>query len=211
MSSKFLKVIFAAVVSIGLIGQANAISISYFEEGEHYTDANGNLWEYLGAFDVGAGLQYIDVNSNGIYDAADGDQFPTPLNALEAAVSLGFGSLDELAISAFVFDAFNGVITEEEFAFFETLFGGDIVEVNFMSWYDGFVGSLDLLAQDIEADKNGDGKYTSGTDRSAYVKDRSVIGDYTNYVFKSVSVPEPSTFAIFALALFVLGARRLKS
>lgn len=209
MSSKFLKVIFAVVMSVGMVAQSNAIVISYFEEGEHYTDANGNLWEYLGAFDVGAGPQYIDVNNNGIEDA--GDQFPTPLNGLETAVSLGFGSLEELAISAFTFDVLNGVITKEEFAFYEGLFGADIVEVNFMSWYDGFLGPLELLAQDILADINGDGKYTSGTDRSAFVQDRSIVGDNTNYVFKSVSVPAPSAFAIFVLALCGLGARRLKA
>jgi hypothetical protein len=208
MTGKFLKTISAVVLSIGLVGQSFAISIAYFEEGTNYKDASGNLWEYVGAFDVGAGPQYIDVNNNGIEDA--GDQFPTPLNGLQAAVSLGFGNLEDLAISAFVFDVGNGVVTAEEFQFIESTFNTDIVEVNFTSWYDGFGAALRILDQDVLADKNGNGKYIFGTDNSAYVKDRSDIGDYTNYVFKIFSVPEPSTLAILALVLCGFGVRLVK-
>lgn len=208
MSGKFIKSILAIGLSMGLVGQSYGISIAYFEEGKNYTDANGKLWEYVGAFDVGAGPHYIDVNNNGIEDA--GDQFPTPLNGLQAAEFLGFGNLDDLAISAFVFDVGNGVVTSEEFEFIESNFNIDIIEVNFTSWYDGFGAALRILDQAVLADKNGNGKYTFGTDNSAYVKDRSDIGDYTNYVFKSISVPESSTLAIFALALCGLGVRLVK-
>jgi hypothetical protein len=211
MSGKFLRVIFATILSVGLIGQVNAITIPYFVEGENYSDENGNLWEFVGAFDVGAGPQYIDVNNNGIEDI--GDQFPTPLNGLQAAVSLGFGNSEDLAISAFEFDVGNGVIGADEFAdqrAFAALFSVSIAEVNFTSWYDGFTSAMRLLSQDILADTNGNGKYTLGSDNSAYVKDRSDVGDYTNYVFKSVSVSAPFTFGIFALALCGVGACRLR-
>jgi hypothetical protein len=208
MSRAFIKIVFAAVLSTTLMGQACAITIPYFVEGESYTDESGNLWEFLGSFDVGSGPQYIDANNNGIEDA--GDVFPLPLNGLQAAFSLGFGDVEDLAISAFDFDVGNGPLTSEEFAEVESTFNIDIVEVNFSSWYDGFSSAMRILSQDVLADKNGNGKYTFGTDNSAYVKDRSDVGDYTNYVFKSVKVSTPSTLLILALTLCGLWARQIK-
>ncbi|GAC20947.1 PEP-CTERM sorting domain-containing protein [Paraglaciecola arctica] len=199
MSSKFLKVIFAAVMSIGLIGQVNASTIYYFEDGQNYTDADGKLWEYLGAFDVSDGPLFSTA--------------PTPLNGLETAVHLGFGDIEDLAISAFSFDVGNGLLTDSEFAIEQAdaaSVGISIFEVNFKSWYDGFGSSVSLFGQGIKADADNDGKYTFGTDKSAFVHDRARSGEYINYVFKTVSVPEPSTFAIFLLALCGLGARLAK-
>jgi hypothetical protein len=42
------------------------------------------------------------------------------------------------------------------------------------------------------------------------VNDRAVLNYNLNYVFKAVEVPEPSTLAIFALALCGLGVRCFK-
>ncbi|MGS2721167.1 PEP-CTERM sorting domain-containing protein [Paraglaciecola aestuariivivens] len=208
MSNKITKFITVITIAVGMAGQASATPILYFQNGQNYSDGQGNLWEFLGSFDLGAGEEFIDLNNNGIEDA--GDNFPTPLNGLQAAAFLGFGNIQDLAISAFHFDVGNGAISAQEFEFFESMSASGIVEVNFMAWYDGFEQAIKIDAQGLDADKNNDGKYQPGDDRSAYVKDRSDIGDYTNYVFKRVDVPEPSTLAIFAIAIGGLAFRSFR-
>lgn len=206
MSSKFLKVIFAAVMSIGLIGQANAVTISYFEEGQNYTDADGKLWEYLGFFDLDDGPDARDGFGNLLK--------PISFNGLGAALEL-FGatgdSLEDFALSAFLFDTTqNGVISDDEISILNA-FDPDHADVNHMSWYDTFNSTpgLHVASESINTKVGAQGYFENG-DISAYVDDRALAGFNLNYVFRTVAVPEPSTLAIFALALLVLGARKLR-
>ncbi|MBU3003892.1 PEP-CTERM sorting domain-containing protein [Paraglaciecola arctica] len=192
MSSKFLKVIFAVVLSIGMFGQANAGLIV----GENYLDSDNLIWEYVGSYDMINGPSWPSDS-------------PAPYNGLEAAIASGVTNLPlaDIAIAAFDFD-FD----------FDLVSTGDQL-VNHMAWYDGAGVAISMYSEDILADGNGDGFYTQGvfangqTDRSAWVNDRVFFaGDYVNHVFKRVSVSEPATLAIFALAMIGLGGvRRLKN
>jgi len=198
MSSKFLKIIFAAVLSSCLFSQAHANLVV----GTNYTDSDNLIWEYVGSYDMFDGPLWSGVSSSDPSDNA------TPYNGLEAAIAAGVtsGPLADIAIAAFDinFD-------------FDSISAGDQI-VNHMAWYDGAGTAITMFDEDIIADGNGDGLYTQGifsngeTDRSAWVDDRIFFSDeYVNYVFKRVSVPEPTTLAIIVLALCGLGARRLKS
>ena len=201
MSSKFLKIIIATLLSVGLIGQASAALIL----GENYTDDNNVLWSYVGKYDLVKGPAWDGADSN--IKTANA----TPYNGLEAAVAAGIvsGPLEDIAIAAF--DRF--------FQTFElpNVNAGDQI-VTHTAWYDGSQSAIKMFAENIIADGDEDGFYTQGvftngsTDRSAWVLDRGGNeGQYMNYVFKRVSVPEPSTFAIFVLALCGLAVRRRKS
>ena len=198
MSSKFFKIIFAAVLSIGLVGQANATGI-FFQKGLNYSDGK-DLWEYVDYYDMfnGKGWKGVDGEGGSIEDN------PMPYNGLEAAIELGIvsGPPADIAISAFDQNGPDGL-------------------VNHMAWYDGDGAAIAMFEEDIVADGNADGHYTKNgdaifdvdkTDLSAYVNDRvGSGGQYINYVFKRVKeVPEPSTIAIFALALCGLAVRRIK-
>jgi hypothetical protein len=205
MSGRFFKIICAAVLSIGLVGQANAVYIPYepyFVIGENYTDADGKLWEYIDFFDL--------------YDGPDGSSDPALYNGLEAALEL-FGntgdSLKDFALSAFNIDTSSiGEITMEEIASLTSNDTGH-ADVNHKAWYDAFGtnGGLVIKSESSVANVDGDpDKYDVVGDISAYVKDRAIAEKNLNYVFKAVEVPEPSTLAIFALALLGLGARKFK-
>jgi hypothetical protein len=209
MSNKFFKVIYAIVLSIGLVGQANA-SVIYFEEGTNYSDFDGNFWEYIGFFDL-----------SNLSQLAPDDQ--KPLTGLEAALALFPAAGDtvaDFAISAFLIDSiidnptFNpsggvGAITAAEILLEMQNSGNDYADVTHSAWYDTYLGSLSIKSEDTPADVDGDSIYSNG-DSSALVNDRSGAG-LLNYVFvKAIDVPEPSTLAIFALALCALGARKFK-
>jgi hypothetical protein len=215
MSNKFFKVIFAAVLSIGLVGQANAVPIlsePYFVIGENYTDADGKLWEYI---------DFFDLDFHG-FDARDESGFLTPqlYNGLEAALEfLGVGgdSLQDYALSAFDIDTNQSKkITSAEIGYIAGL-DPDHADVNHMAWYDTFGGSvgLTILGESVTTNLGGDtpnrtNNYDADGDISAFVNDRAVLNYNLNYVFKAVEVPEPSTLAIFALALCGLGVRCFK-
>lgn len=194
MSSKFLKILFAAVLSAGLVSQSNAALLV----GQILLDSAGNNWAYVGKFKVSDGPFWNDVNNCN----PDADPNFDPDNS---ACLQGYAK------------ALNGVQAAEEV--FGLLLSGQYAtstvssRVNRLAWYDvATQGNLlpqeaddSLLTIEIDAPN---GLYDSEGDLSAYVYDRGL--DKLNYVFRSASVPVPSTIALFALALFGLGARKLK-
>jgi hypothetical protein len=196
MSSKFLKVIFAVVMSIGLVGQANAIFLS-LAKGTMVDDidyiTNGIQWEYVGSYNLTDGPWYDDQNRDG--NRVD---LAIALNGIEAAELLFSG---ELKIS-------------EIFALSTVL-----KNVDGLAFYDGF-GQFGLTANPLDdsyiADRAGAvGVYDADGDVSAYIKDKTALNStiqVINHVFKrsTVDVPAPSTLAIFVLALLGLGVRQLK-
>ena len=212
MSRKFFKIIFAAVLSIGLVSQANATIIvsnpngAYFVQGENYTDSFNNLWEYIGFYDLADGLS-----------ANDDPMIFTGKTAAIEALNVS-GPLEDIAVSAFIFDANQGELTRGQFendrsdAF--NYDGTIIYDVNFSAWYDFFTGSIAIKSEEFVSDVGSDNKYSAVGDASAYVVDRTTNMTpqvNLNYVFKRViEVPEPSTIALFALAICGLAIRRIK-
>jgi hypothetical protein len=201
MRNKFFRPILVAVLFISLLGQANA----GFILGGIYKNEIGKNWKYVGSFDLAAGPKWHDIDG-------DGNSLFTPLNGQEAAASLFGLPVEDLALSAFV------NLTQLEF---DSIQKGQNV-VNHLAWYDGNIGPIARLPEDIVADKNNDGSYrglTNVGDASAYVNDRAWVYDpndddelrFTyniNYVFEAV--PEPSMLGLFSLVLCGLGALRLK-
>jgi hypothetical protein len=196
MRNKFFKLILVAFLSSGLLGQANAGLIV----DEIYEDVYGEEWQYVGSFDLTGGKLWSDPLN-------------TPLNGLEAAASVFGLSLENLALSAFVGNQSS----------LGTIGAGDNV-VNYMAWYDGNTDNISRYAEDEVADYLNDDAYTVSApvdpddrvdfsprrDISAYVNDRALEGDYINYVFKAVEVPEPSMLGLFSLVLFGFSALRFK-
>ena len=85
MSSKFLKVIFAFVLSAGLVSQANANLIL----GDVVADAAEVKWEYVGSFNLTDGPFWNDAND--CFNSQDPncvDQFADALNGIQAAEKL---------------------------------------------------------------------------------------------------------------------------
>ena len=181
MNSKIINVVLICLFSLCIAGKANAGLIV----GELYedTEESGLFWEYVGSFDLASGSPFRTA---------------TPYNGLEAAALNFEGDISQFAIAAYAVDfSFNSITI------------GDAI-VNHSAWYDGNVGSISILKEDIKADVNDNGTYDIKSDLSAWVRDRALLGDHINYVFKAVSVPEPSTLAIFMLALAGLTTRHLK-
>ena len=192
MNIRFFKVICAAVLSIGLLGQANAGLIL----GGIYEDGAGLKWEYIGEFNLGDGP---DWNGND----ADGTNAPAK-NGLEWAAVL-FASLEQLAVAAFAEGELDGLLST----------GTEVV--NHKAWYDTYGSFQDRLdrpeiyreSESLTVNVGGNPNlYDFKGDASAFVRDRA--NTRINYVFKAVEVPEPFTLAIFSLALLGLGVRKLK-
>ncbi len=200
MRNKFFRSILVAVLLINLLSQANA----GFIVGGTYENEAGRKWKYVGSFELAGGPRWdaTDVYGNSLF---------TPLNGQEAAASIFGLPIEDLAVSAFA------NMTKVTFDSIQE--GQDVV--NHLAWYDGNIGAVSILAEDIVADKNNDGSYKGDInigDVSAYVDDRGVAFvpgndiefSNINYVFKAVEVSEPSTLGLFALVLCGLGALRFK-
>jgi hypothetical protein len=200
MRNKFFRSILVAGLLINLLSQANA----GFIVGGTYENEAGRKWKYVGSFELAGGPRWdaTDVYGNSLF---------TPLNGQEAAASIFGLPIEDLAVSAFA------NMTKVTFDLIQE--GQDVV--NHLAWYDGNIGAVSILAEDIVADKNNDGTYQGDInigDVSAYVNDRAwdYDPDYgdaryeynINYVFEAV--PEPSMLGLFSLVLCGLGALRLK-
>jgi hypothetical protein len=153
MNNKFFKVIFASVLSIGLIGQTSAAMISGLVEGEIYQDSVNTslLWKYHGFYDQSKGPNFL---------VTDG---VIPVNGLEAAVELfpelaGF----DIAVASF------GSQSE-----FDYNIENDLGIVNHLAWYQRYEDSTDRLEEDLTANQAGDGTYDAVGDASAYIIDRN--------------------------------------
>lgn len=184
MSGKFLKIIFVALFSIGLVGQANAALI--------FQDSAGVDWTFVGSYNLADGPNWDDAD--GSCDIAGADQSTCwgdnakPLNGIEAAELL-------FALAANEIFAISTINTW----------------VDHLAYYDEYQGNVAVAkGESIVADSDSNGSYDTFGDASAYIHDRAG-SDIINYVFKrTIDVPEPSALAVFALALCVFGARRLK-
>jgi hypothetical protein len=190
MNRRFFNVVFATILSIGLVGQANAVLIV----GDSLQDSSGVDWTYLGSFNLAGGQVWNDADGSCDVSGAGplkcwGD-YAKPLNAIEAAaLFFALGANEVFATSTVL-----------------TL-------VDHLAYYDEF-GPTGTVAtkkgESIKADVDGDGFYSKEGDTSALIIDRAK-SSIANHVFKrAINVSAPSTIAIFALVLLGLGASRLK-
>lgn len=183
MNFKIINVVLFCLFSLCFLNKANAGLIV----GDIYLDSFDIQWEYVGSFDLASGPDVFVVNNI------------TPYNGIEAAV-LNFGALsggNEYALSS---NKVADYINIENFI------------VNHKAWYDAFGGVTTNIKEKSESiiANSGGVFYDEIGDISAFIWDRAVPGEYINHVFKSVNVPEPSTFTIFILALIGLTARSFK-
>jgi len=198
MSSKILNAVLFCLLSLCFMGKANATLIV----GDQYEDSvqSGLYWEYVGSYNL---ADQIDSSAK-------------TYNGIEAALLFFPGlSADDIALSTN--NESSSVFLVNHQAFYDTFNGGSI----------GVTGVVEALEDIAPTDANGNSYYDSIGDISANVYDRfnstedferakTLYGIelpvYITHVFKSVttSVPEPSTLAIFALALVGLASRRIK-
>ncbi|WP_426359943.1 PEP-CTERM sorting domain-containing protein [Pseudocolwellia sp. HL-MZ19] len=192
MNIKFLNIVFASFVLFSS-SMANA---GILNVNDIVSDASGVEWFYIGEYDMASGPSYLDGNGDGT--TGDAAKIYSGITAAEAI----FGELS--------FSDLYAISTVE-----------DVVEHE--AWYDRIHNSYVQLDESLIIDNNLDGFYngSDGTldtrgDASAWVQDRALPGSGSenkiNYVFSSsaVSVPEPSSLAIFSLALLAFGRRYFK-
>ena len=192
MNIKFLIVILTSIILLStlLSNKANAT----LSEGDFYIDDSGLQWEYIGKFELVNGAVFNNANGDDIF----GD-YANTYTGIQAAEKI-FGSLS------------NG----DKYAISTDISGID--KINHKAWYDQYAGSaftpISFFDEAFNIDEGGDGKYSQVGDFSALVQDRANLtknsGQYVNHVFKSVSVPEPTSLAIFSFALFAVATRRLR-
>ena len=139
-----------------------------------------------------AGLMMV-----GSFETDDGPSWgtnPEVYSAVEAAALIFGGTADEYRIS--IIDSL------------------DINDITDTGWYTRIgIGGGHEYADDFSQDLGGAGygaiDWSADDDISAYTSDNAQGSQYTMYAWKEAAVvPEPSTLAIFGLALIGLAARR---
>lgn len=180
MNIKFLKIALTAIV----LFSSSIANAGILTVGDIVSDASGENWQYVGLYDMASGPLYYDANGDGVEDD------PAPIYTGISAAEANFGILG--------LNEYYAISTLEN-------------EVNHLAWYDSFGSFYETKGEDYNADAGNDGLYSQLGDSSAWVQDKAEFGDtQINYVFKSVGVPEPSSIAIFSLALLAFSRRLLK-
>jgi len=180
MNFKFLNIALAGFVMLS----SSIANAGLLTVGDIVSDADGINWEYVGLYDMATGPLYYDANGDGVEDD------PAPIYTGISAAEANFGTL--------ALNQFYAISTLE-------------TAVSHQAWYDSFNSFYATKAEDFLSDAGDDDVYSQQGDFSAWVQDKAEFGEnQINFVFKSIDVPEPSTFAIFSLALLAFGRRFLK-
>lgn len=180
MNTKFFKIALTAIVLLS----SSIANAGILTVGDIVSDASGENWQYVGLYDMASGPDFEDANGDGTF----GDSAPIYTGISAAEENFGILGLNE----------YYAISTLE-------------TEVNHQAWYDSFGNFYEVKAEDYNADAGNDGLYSQFGDSSAWVLDKALFGEnQVNFVFKSIGVPEPSSIAIFSLALLAFGRRFLK-
>jgi len=190
MNTKFFKIALTAIVLLSSsIANAGILTV-----GDIVSDSDGVNWEYVGYYDMASGPIFNDVNDDGVFD----DYAPIYTGISAAEENFGILGLNE----------YYAISTVE-------------TEVDHRAWYDRYLNGYVTETENFISDINNDDIYSQFGDSSAWVRDRALVDplalllglqpeNRTNFVFKSVNVPEPSSIAIFSLALLAFSRRLLK-
>ena len=122
------------------------------------------------------------------------------------------GSVDALAVNgieaaSIVF----GELLDGEYALSRDIDG---LTVDHLAIYDSFNNETGIFefSESLDANFGGDLTYDVSGDVSAFINDRSPIGDNLNFVFRSINieVPEPSTLLFLSMILFIFSKRYIQ-